>query len=210
MPCDFLVYCWKTCAIVCYAKSTLLALRGSTPNLRYWPQRLKDSATHPPCVEECGWDRHNIEYSTDITYSRWPANKEVNDFLNKFVSSKGNQINKDYRNILRHKYNGSYNKYYPQNETVTVQDGADMGNKLFDASANITNIVDELVKKLKTKRIIPTISEHHLNMSSVEQAEIKWVQDSFQRLNIYFKEPVVQVHRQVLDYSAADSWSYAR
>ena len=29
------------CAIICDAKSTPLAFRGSTPNWRYWPQRLK-------------------------------------------------------------------------------------------------------------------------------------------------------------------------
>ncbi len=48
MPSDFLVHCWKPGAIVRYAKSTLLALRGSTPNLRYWPQRLKDDRLSPP------------------------------------------------------------------------------------------------------------------------------------------------------------------
>ena len=34
-------YIARSRAIARYAKSTLLAFRGSTPNPRYWPQRLK-------------------------------------------------------------------------------------------------------------------------------------------------------------------------
>ncbi len=52
MPSDFLVHCWKPCAFVCCAKSTLLALRGSMPNLRYRPRRLNEPLLFIlPCLQ---------------------------------------------------------------------------------------------------------------------------------------------------------------
>ncbi len=56
---DFLVQSGKQWAIVRYAtESTLLALRGSTPNLRYWPQRLNTHLNMIVWFQLCIYYRH--------------------------------------------------------------------------------------------------------------------------------------------------------
>ena len=42
---------------------------------------------------------------------------------------------------------------------------------------------------------------------TVSEAQEKWLRDSFYRLNIYFKETLVQYQRQIPSYSLADLWS---
>ena len=164
---------------------------------------IKEAGTHPPCIAECNWECNSIEYATDVTHSRWPVNEEVPSFLDQYVDEKSNKFNKDYRAILHYKYNGSFGEHYKNEDTFTFNKAVEMSREIL-TSANPAEIENEWITKSKTKTIIPSISSQHLNLSSIEEAEIKWVQDSFSRLNIYIKEPVVEVHKQVLDYSPAD------
>ena len=164
---------------------------------------IKVAGTHPPCIAECNWDCNSIEYSADVTQGRWPVNEEVPSFLEQFVSRKSNQFNKDYHTILKYKYNGSFYEHYNKDDIFTFAEAVKMSQDTV-TSQNASEIENELITKSQTKTIIPSINPQHLNLSSIEEAEIKWVQDSFSRLNIYIKEPVVQVHKQVLDYSPAD------
>ncbi len=159
--------------------------------------------THPPCVPECPWECKSIEYSTEISHSRWPVKTEVTRFLDKYVWEKLNKKNKDYRHILHSKYNGSFDKLYKNEDLFTLNDALQITYKLF-GTPNITEITNEFVTKSKNKRIIPIVNPQHLNLESVEKAEVKWVQDSFYRLNVFFKAPVVEVHKQVLNYGPAD------
>ncbi len=168
---------------------------------------IKEAEIHPPCVEVCDWDCNSIEYSTDVSQSRWPVNSEVPNFLYKYVSGKFNQINKDYHKHLIYAYNGSFDQHYNQDDIFTFNEAVQITKKIYHPFENATEIANELMTKMRNKTIIPSINPQHLNLSSVEEAEIKWVQDSFYRVNIYFKEPVVQVHRQLLDYGLADFWS---
>ncbi len=61
---------------------------------------IQKTEAHPPCVAECDWDCDSIEYSMDISYSRWPVKTEVPSFLDKYVSGSSNEVIKNYRNIL--------------------------------------------------------------------------------------------------------------
>ncbi len=167
---------------------------------------IQQTKPHPPCVAQCDWECNSIEYAMDVSYSRWPVKTQVHDFLDKYVSEKSNQIIKDYRKILRYKYNGSFDQHYKQEEIFTYNDAVQMSKEIM-SSASTTEMRNELLTNLGNKTMIPSINSQYLNLSSVEQAEIKWVKDSFYKLNIYFKEPVVQIHRQVLDYGPADFWS---
>ncbi len=105
-----------------------------------------------------------------------------------------------------YKYNGSFDQHYRQEDIFTYNDAVRVSNEII-FSENATDIRNQWLTKWANKTMIPSINAQYLNLSSVEQAEIKWVQESFYKLNIYFKEPVVQIHRQVLDYGLADFWS---
>ncbi len=168
---------------------------------------IKEAEIHPPCVEQCDWDCNSIQYSTDVTSSQWPLSTEVSHFLHLYVLQNSNQFNIDYLNILRQVYNVSSDQDYDEDDTFKFFDAIRLSMKVLEPSANTSSIVNELRAKSKSIKMVPDINPRHINLTSVKEAEIKWVQDSFHRLNIYFKEPVVQVHRQVLDYSAADFWS---
>ncbi len=165
---------------------------------------IKNAGTHPPCVRECPWECKSIEYSTEISHSRWPVKTEVSRFLDKYVWEKPNKKNKDYRHILHSKYNGSYDNHYKKEDVLSFTDAMQISYKVFGKPNNITKITNEFVTKSRNKRIIPMVSPQHLNLDSVEEAEVKWVQDSFYRLNVFFKAPVVEVHKQVLNYGPAD------
>ncbi len=165
---------------------------------------ITEPGTHPPCVKECPWDCSSIEYSTHVSYSRWPVNEEVGHFLRIYVTEKQNQHNKDYHEILHDIYNGLFDQYYQKNITIDITKLIQEIWYKIRNPQNRNELMNEIETMVNTMVPIPGISPQHLNLSSFGLAEIKWVQDTFYQVNIYFKDPVIQVHRQVLEYGPED------
>ncbi len=70
---------------------------------------------------------------------------------------------------------------------------------------------DEVIKRFEkiseNKSFTISINPSLLNLASIEEAEKKWIKETFYRLNIYFRSAKVELHTQVLNYTPADLWS---
>ncbi len=157
-----------------------------------------------PCFEDCKWNCNEISYITHITQSQWPLESNTVDFLEKYVATQQDSPSKLYLDILRYMYNGTLYAHYNKDKIAFFGDGTEVSQKFNSDTSDAVDKVTEYAMSLRNKTILPSIKQDLLNLSSIREAEIKWVQDSFYRLNIYFKDPVVEVHKQVLNYSVAD------
>ncbi len=153
-----------------------------------------------PCLEDCRWNCEETQYKTTVSYAKWPQNAGVKDFIKKYVIPSSNRPEyKRYWFSLNENYNTSY--LLDKSSMLKYMDVVD---KVYDGdNINATKLQD-IPKMLENKTILPTLNTDHKNLPSLQDAEIKWVQNSFYRLNVYFKDPVVEVHTQVLDSSFAD------
>ncbi len=165
---------------------------------------LKERNNYPSCFKGCRWNCNEIHYVDHLTQSLWPLDSNVPDFLEKYVLTQVDSPSKLYLDILRHTYNGSLYQKYNKHDVSTFGEGRDITKALFDQTIDATHVLAEFATEIRNRTIIPSIKDDQLNLSSIEQAEIRWVRDSFYRLNVYFREPVVEVHTQVLNYNLAD------
>ena len=156
-----------------------------------------------PCV----WNCKEIKYPSEISYSKWPLETAVTDFLDRFVVRNPNSSVYLYLKILRQKYNGSVNNSYDPDKVFTYLDGVDLAFKLYDSNIDANKRSTDFSKILENKTFMPSIKLSHVSLQTIAEAEERWVTETFYRLNVYFKDPTVEVHRQVLNYSPADLWS---
>ncbi len=160
-------------------------------------QNTVDKMTRP-CMEDCKWNCEETQYKTTVSYAKWPQNAGVKDFIKKYVIPSSNTTEyKRYWFSLNDNYNTSYLL-----DKSSMLKYMDLVNNLYD-DENATKL-ENIPKMLENKTILPILNTDHKNLPTMQDAEIKWVQSSFYRLNVYFKDPIVEVHTQVLDSSFAD------
>ncbi len=153
------------------------------------------------CYATCKWNCEEINYDYTVSTSQWPEPTSVEYFIKYYIAKKSNTYTfKKYYGLLEE----FYNLQSPENKTtgkaVNIYDGILM---LSTAIKNGLS-VDDILKNITIKA---ELNPSHKALMSFNEARIKWVRDCFYRLNIYFKQPLVEVHAQVLNYSFADLWS---
>ncbi len=156
-----------------------------------------------PCV----WNCNEIKYSSDISYSTWPPESVIESFLDQFILSKPNSSSFLYLKTLRKMYDGTYYNNYNPDKVFTFLEGIDIARQIWEPGVNTSKLAKDFRASLENKTVMPSIKTSHLNLSTVKEAEIRWVKETFYRLNVHFKDPTVEVHKQVLNYSPADLWS---
>ncbi len=164
------------------------------------------------CKESCLWPCDMIKYDTSRFSSEWPNPASVPDFIKTYIESLGNDDpSKIYHNILKENYMDDLsnigNDYFDyDDEDLNRIDDMTFFNWII-ANVNKTNSAD-VAEQFKTGiTIIPTIPLSLRNLSSLQEAQEKWIRQSFYRLNIYWLESSVEVHNQVLKIDIADLFS---
>ncbi len=150
------------------------------------------------CMGDCKGSCEEIQYKTTVSLAKWPQDNGIADFIYKYVIPSSNKTEyKRYWFSLHDIYNTSY----PLDKKSTLR-FMDIRNAVLEEE-NVTKL-EEIQKMLENKTILPLIHDQHKNLSSMKDAEIKWVQNSFYRLNVYFRDPVIEVHTQILNHPFTD------
>ncbi len=154
------------------------------------------------CLRTCIWNCEHVKYDYTISYSKWPEEMVVEDFAHNYIEPKPKEV--------------YYRMYYEKLGRINFNNSSipKMQNEL-----SVAEVTKEYLKAMKHKNLdtilqrfndtvfTPSIKPDYLKLGSLEEARRKWVQETFYRVNIYFKQPVVEVHKQILNSDMADLWS---
>ncbi len=164
------------------------------------------------CKESCLWPCDMIKYDTSRFSSVWPNSASIPDFIKTYIECLENyDLPKIYHNILKENYiddSSNIEDYFGyDDENLTRIDDMTFYNWILD-NTNKTKFEDVNAKQFKSGTvIIPTVPDSLKNQSSLQEAQEKWIRQSFYRLNIYWMESSVEVHNQVLKINIADLFS---
>ncbi len=164
---------------------------------------LMKSADHEvkDCLKSCIWNCEEITYDYKISYSSWPEEMVVNDFIHKYVDSKP-------QDVFYKMYYEKMTRLYHNSSKEKTSNELSVGEAMNEYAKALQQNHNETIIALLNETIFsPAIKSAHLNAESFDDARIRWVQDTFYRVNIYFKQPIVEVHRQILNSNMADLWS---
>ena len=171
----------------------------------------KSNAKTEACEEKCYWNCEETVYDQFMSASLWPMESTIRSpvetdpgFMDTYIFNKPDRVfYKKYWNLLNHSYSHSGDEINAPNEASFLS--------VMDLFAQTILGSDEAVKKLEkiseNNSFTLSINPSHLNLASIEEAEKKWIKESFYRLNIYFKSANVETYTQVLSYTPADLWS---
>ncbi len=171
---------------------------------------LNKNPTENECfTTTCHWNCNEIEYATSVAQSVWPDEARIHSLLNKLLANTPMEnafslkwfwarLTKLYVNTTEH---DSY--------LVDEQDILDLEDFESSMQQLVTNRTgnESYENVFQDKYLHLDIPAVYTNLSSLKEAETKWVKDTFYRLNVYFQDQIVELHQQVLSQSFADLWS---
>ncbi len=157
--------------------------------------------------EHCVWDCSEIDYDKEIAFSDWPHENKIQDFVNKYVSTRPcDDTIKLYYATLQKKSNIS---------NVCRQTDYSNDSRIPFSVVSLSNLVSN-IRELHTFarpdfidifRYEMDVPKTYYSIKNLADLNAKWVKDSFYRLNVYFRQSTVEQHTQVASFSFADMWS---
>ena len=157
-----------------------------------------------PCIRNCKLNCEEIKYKTTISYAKWPQDIGIGDFVEKYIIQSSNKT--EYKRYW-FSLNVNYDTSYPLNKKsmLNYADADRLVEEIVSEYEEYNETVHQIITNMiENTTILPTIQSNHKNLPSMQDAEIKWIQNSFYRLNVYFRERIVEVHTQVLNYPFED------
>ncbi len=171
----------------------------------------KTNAKTEACQEKCYWNCEETMYDKFMSTSLWPMESTIRSpvkadpgFMDTFIFNKPDTVfYKKYWNRLNHTYSHSGDEINREDEAsfLAVMD------LLVDTITGSEESVKKLEKISENNSFTLAINPSLLNLANIEEAEKKWIKETFYRLNIYFTSTKVETHTQVLNYTPADLWS---
>ncbi len=118
-------------------------------------------------------------------------------FIPKNILKKFYQDDSDYDHYINNSRNGTI-------QNINIVDDVNFVPWIADVLQKNAYSEEAVLAQLSNFQLVPTVHSALLNLSNLGAAQHKWVKDSFYRLNVYWSEASIEVHRQVLSYSLAD------
>ena len=172
----------------------------------------KTDAKTEACQGKCYWNCDETVYDQFMSTSLWPMESTIRSpvksdpgFMDTFIFNKPDTIfYRKYWNHLNHSYSHQYDGVNGEDEASFLA--------VWNIFAQTITGSDEPIKKLekitqKHKSFTISLNPSHLNLANIEEAEKKWIKETFYRLNVYFRSTEVEMHTQMLSYTPADLWS---
>ncbi len=147
----------------------------------------------------CNWDCYGIDYDVSISQAKWPKRVTTADFARMYVYPSRSQFIQQQLKLI--------NQFYASKMTSNTSGKASVRQ----AVATLVNVLSNLSKaetaNLFDKEFAPSLDASFTKFKSPEEAVEYWVETSFYRLNVYFKERAVERHQQVVSFTMVDFWS---
>ncbi len=162
----------------------------------------------------CIWDCNEIEYDTQIAFADWPHAIRATTLIDLFSTPQActHPIKRYYSTLVHNSQVDPEDVVY-QNELCPLPVNND--TKMPFSLISVANVVQTPEDMLIFAR--PDFAEvykyqmdlpwWYKEIDELEQLKLRWVKDSFYRLNVYFKKSTVEQHIQVASFSLADLWS---
>lgn len=154
----------------------------------------------------CKWSCSEIEYVKSVTFSVWPDEARIESLLERLLLSTPQE-----NSFALKWFWARLTKLYGNTSTKLEKYLIDE-DKIFD-HWEFDGLIGQLQQNgsyrdyFEDKYFHLDIPKIYKNLSSLQEAETRWVKDTFYRLNVYFQEEIVEVHQQVLSQSFTDLWS---
>ena len=163
--------------------------------------------------DNCIWDCNEIEYDTQIAFADWPHATRVRSLMRLYITAQNcDHPLRRYFTTLVHN-----SKVVPEDFSpgelcpMPVINDTKMPFSLISA-ANAASEPGSLMRYARPDftQVYRYQMDHPFwydNINDANELILKWIQDSFYRLNVYFKKSTVEQHIQVASFSLADLWS---
>ncbi len=153
------------------------------------------------CQDECHWDCEETLYEYSISTSSWPMDSTIRSigtsnlgFIDTFVLNKPETIfYKQYWKRMNQTYSLTKGEFRKEKELLFL----DIADIFYAAVLGSEEDGKRLEELSKNNTFSFSINPSLLNLSNSEEAEKKWISETFFRLNIYFRRTQVETHTQV-------------
>ena len=198
---DFKDYCLN----VEMSNSSYLNFSKAICETQAWNLFKTSSDAYWNC-DRCSWNCKETKYDKKITQAKWPQKSSIDSFVNKYILSKpaSNPIREYYEYLLKKlPYNlTNGDKTNQVDNSMSIQDF-----KLIASSTFQNKSPGGDGSFWRNVSLEPHIPDSLLQSNSLSDLQSRWIGESFYRLNVYFGEPFVTVHKQVPSFSFGDFWS---
>ncbi len=154
----------------------------------------------------CSWPCEEMDYDVMMSQADWPQEIMIPDFVDKYVLTlPETSPTKVYYNKIRH-------EYYPENKPKNVSVNEEL--KVYNI-ADLNSAALKMVKKENISLSFMTNATFQIQLypyllnKTFDEAIVKWIRNSFYRVNIFFQKSTMEYHSQVIRYSLADLYAAA-
>ncbi len=163
---------------------------------------------HSRGIKECPWPCEEIAYPiTKMSQAKWPLRSMVEHFIQIYISPLpcDSPVQWFHRELYR-MHGLNYSKVHPGSSNCT-NDIPSPEQKTFtvsDYEDAVYKAINGVLVDYYSNATFKITMDPTLKSSTIEEAEHKWISEYFYRLNVYFAEPTVEIHKQVVSLSTTD------
>ncbi len=158
----------------------------------------------------CLWPCKETDYDIQLSGTKWPVTKMIPHFMQEFMTPL------PCSSSIKWYYEQIYTAY--QNPSANVSTGKPCEENLYKDTNGKTFIQDDIsqtisalanghdvdLEKFINATMRPVVDESLMNLNSLKEAQAKWVEKYFYRLNVYFRKRTTEHHRQVISVGFTD------
>ncbi len=170
-------------------------------------------------LSQCTWPCNEIIYDMMVSQAEWPQDSMVKDFAERYILSLPcDSPVKWYHHKLYELHGERFPTKYICNETKWPEYKLQTDENVFDVAKAFDFIFGTPLEgdnSTQTNNATFNIENATYKISfppphvgkTLLQTEYKWIKRYFYRLNIYFSEPTIESHKQVISFSFTDLMS---
>ena len=164
---------------------------------------------------KCSWNCEETKYDTKITQVKWPQESTVNHFVTKLILAKpvANPVREYYEYLIRElNFSAPVEGDRLQNGISTLLKTNSITG-LGVQNLSLMNINEAMLHEAMlndadlSNSFRLKIPNSLMKTKSLSDLQCKWIDGYFYRVNIYFSDLYVTVHKQVPSFSFGDFWS---
>ena len=157
---------------------------------------------------ECPWPCEEIAYLTaKISQAKWPLRSMVKDFIRIYIHTLSCDSPVKWFHEELYRMHGLNDSQVHSGSSKCTDDIPPTDQKTFtvsDFEEAVYKAINGVYVDYFSNATYKIIMDPSLKSSTIEEAEHKWISEYFYRLNVYFAEPTVEIHKQVVSLSTTD------
>ncbi len=182
-----------------------------TNTLRFVLNVMCESTYKERVKFRCPWPCEETIYDMLVSYAEWPQDSMIKDFVERYILSLPcDSPVKWYHHKLYALHGERFPKQFTCNETEWPEYKVESNENGFGMVETYDIIRGALAGKnpnqIKNSTFKISFPPSH-KAGSLEETESKWIKKYFYRLNVYFSEPTIESHKQVISLSFTDLMS---